>query len=65
MTVILFHPAGLGLESFLIMPVQRIAMYTLLLGRLAKLTNKSREDFEAVTMARDKVLGQSRGCMVL
>jgi len=47
---------GLGLESFLIMPVQRIAMYTLLLGRLAKLTNKSREDFEAVTMARDKVL---------
>ena len=54
---------GLGLESFLIMPVQRIASYTLLLGQLAKMTDKSREDYSVVALALDKVRGPYCVCL--
>lgn len=46
---------GLSLESFLIMPVQRIAKYTLLLGKLSEFTNESRDDYMVVSAALEKI----------
>jgi hypothetical protein len=43
--------AGLSLESYLIMPVQRIPRYKLLLEQLLKFTNQDHQDFQNLNQA--------------
>jgi hypothetical protein len=46
---------NLAMESFLILPVQRIPRYKLLLEQLLKYTEKSHADYESVSFALEKI----------
>ena len=46
---------GMGLESFLITPIQRIPRYELLLMQCQKYTNKDLEDYDLLTQALNLV----------
>ena len=46
---------GMGLESYLITPIQRIPRYELLLMQCQKYTNSDLEDYEKLTQALDLV----------
>ena len=49
--------SGLPLESFLIMPVQRLPRYQMLLNGLLKYTDEKHVDFDDISLAQTRIIG--------